>query len=75
MTASRQSSLPHACEPAPSGDVSGTPSSTARALRPSARLVGIDAARGIALFGMMAVHNISAVDDGEVSLAWTLAAG
>jgi uncharacterized membrane protein YeiB len=76
MTASRQSSLPHACEPAPSGDVSGTPSSTAPALRPSARLVGIDAARGIALFGMMAVHNISAVDDdGEVSLAWTLAAG
>jgi uncharacterized membrane protein len=76
MTASRQSSLPHACEPAPSGDVAGTPSSTARALRPSARLVGIDAARGIALFGMMAVHNITAVDDdGQVSLAWTLAAG
>jgi uncharacterized membrane protein len=75
MTASRQS-LPHACEPAPSGDVSGTPSSTAPTLRPSARLVGIDAARGIALFGMMAVHNIVAVDDdGEVSLAWTLAAG
>ncbi|WP_448621547.1 heparan-alpha-glucosaminide N-acetyltransferase domain-containing protein [Geodermatophilus sp. URMC 65] len=76
MTASRQSSLPHACEPAPSGDVSGTQSSTALALRSSARLVGIDAARGIALFGMMAVHNITAVDDdGEVSLAWTLAAG
>jgi uncharacterized membrane protein len=75
MTASRQS-LPHACEPAPSGDVSGTPSSTAPALRPNARLVGIDAARGIALIGMMAVHNISAVDeDGETSLAWTLAAG
>jgi uncharacterized membrane protein len=76
MTASRQSPLPHACEPAPSGDVSGTPSSTAPALRSSARLVGIDAARGIALFGMMAVHNITAVDDeGNASLAWTLAAG
>ena len=76
MTASTQSSLPHACEPAPSGDVSGTTSSTEPALRPSARLVGIDAARGIALFGMMAVHNIDAVDDdGNVSLAWTLAAG
>ena len=76
MTASTQSSLPHACEPAPSGDVSGTPSSTAPSLRPSARLIGIDAARGIALFGMMAVHNIDAVDDdGNVSLAWTLAAG
>jgi uncharacterized membrane protein len=76
MTASSQSSLPHACEPAPSGDVSGTPSSTAPRLRSSARLVGIDAARGIALFGMMAVHNITAVgNDGEASLAWTLAAG
>ncbi|MGY1914926.1 heparan-alpha-glucosaminide N-acetyltransferase domain-containing protein [Blastococcus sp. SYSU DS0973] len=76
MTSSTQSSLPHACEPAPSGDVSGTPSSTAPAQRSSARLVGIDAARGIALFGMMAVHNIVAVeDDGEASLAWTLAAG
>ena len=76
MTAGRQSSLPHACEPASSGDVSGTPSSATPAPRPSARLVGIDAARGIALFGMMAVHTITAVDDdGEASLAWTLAAG
>jgi uncharacterized membrane protein len=69
-------SLPHACAPAQTGDVSGTPSSTPPAQRTSARLVGIDAARGIALFGMMAVHNITAVDEqGEASLAWTLAAG
>jgi uncharacterized membrane protein len=44
--------------------------------RTSTRLVGIDAARGVALFGMMAVHNITAVDaEGEASLAWALAAG
>jgi uncharacterized membrane protein YeiB len=70
------SALAHACEPAEPGDVSGTPSSATPAQRSSARLIGIDAARGVALFGMMAVHNISAVgDDGEASLAWTLAAG
>jgi uncharacterized membrane protein len=69
-------SLAHACAPAQAGDVSGTPSSTAPVQRTSARLVGIDAARGIALFGMMAVHNIAAVDEeGEASLAWTLAGG
>jgi uncharacterized membrane protein len=76
MTASTQPSLPHACAPARSGDVSGTPSSTAPVQWQSSRLVGIDAARGIALLGMMAVHNIAAVDEeGETSLTWTLAAG
>lgn len=75
-TPARVTDLAHACEPAPSGDVSGTPPSTASAQQSSARLVGIDAARGVALFGMMAVHNITAVDDGgDASLAWTLAAG
>jgi len=69
-------SLAHDCAPAQAGDVSGTPSSTAPVQRKSARLIGIDAARGIALFGMMAVHNIAAVDDeGQTSLAWSLAAG
>ncbi len=68
--------LAHACAPAQPGDVSGTPSSTPPVQRTSTRLVGIDAARGVALFGMMAVHNITAVDaEGEASLAWTLAAG
>ncbi len=70
------SDLAHACAPAQPGDVSGTPSSTAPVQQGSSRLVGIDAARGIALFGMMAVHNITAVDaEGETSLTWTLAAG
>ncbi len=74
-------SLAHACDPAPAGDASGTPSSTSPpsatpTQRRSSRLVGIDAARGVALFGMMAVHNIAATDgEGQTSLAWTLSAG
>ncbi|MCV2490677.1 DUF1624 domain-containing protein [Geodermatophilus sp. YIM 151500] len=39
-------------------------------------MIGIDAARGVALLGMMAVHLIDPIaDDGSPSLAWTLAAG
>jgi uncharacterized membrane protein len=70
------SSLAHACEPAAPGDVSGTPSSTVEPQRSSSRLVGIDAARGVALLGMMAVHVIDPVGaDGSPSLTWSLAAG
>ena len=66
--------MAHACEPAGSADVSGARASTGG--RPAARLIGIDVARGLALLGMMAVHTIVAIgDDGEASLAWTLAAG
>jgi uncharacterized membrane protein len=78
VDASGGTPLAHACEPAAPGDVSGTPASTGTRVegRPLARLVGIDAARGIALVGMMAVHNFEATDaDGESSLAWSLAAG
>lgn len=40
------------------------------------RLIGLDAARGIALIGMVAVHTITASNaDGDMSLAWWLAAG
>ncbi len=40
------------------------------------RVLGVDAARGAALLGMMAVHIVPAVTpDGEVSLAFRLAAG
>jgi uncharacterized membrane protein YeiB len=40
------------------------------------RVVGVDAARGIALFGMMAVHVLSAeTQAGDVALSWILAAG
>src|SRR4051812_6513176 len=70
--------LSHACEPAPSADVSGTPASTGAGAsgRPRSRLIGIDAARGIALVGMMGVHIFQPADsDGTMSLAWTLAGG
>jgi uncharacterized membrane protein len=68
--------LAHACDPAPPGDASGTPAPTAAARGPAARLVGIDAARGIALIGMMAVHNIEPEDgDGNRTLAWVLSDG
>jgi uncharacterized membrane protein len=68
--------LPHACDAASPTDVAGTPPSAQRSLRSSSRLVGIDAARGIALIGMIAVHNIAATDhDGVESLAWALSAG
>jgi uncharacterized membrane protein len=63
--------LAHACEPA-AQDGAGAPPGR----KPSTRLVGIDAARGIALIGMMSVHLISAADeDGARSLAWALADG
>ncbi|WP_346619106.1 heparan-alpha-glucosaminide N-acetyltransferase domain-containing protein [Blastococcus montanus] len=68
----------HACAPVRSGDVSGTPPSTATGPHGGSRprLVGIDAARGVALLGMMAVHTIDAYDDDRtLSLAWTLSAG
>ncbi|GAB3354321.1 heparan-alpha-glucosaminide N-acetyltransferase domain-containing protein [Modestobacter lapidis] len=75
-TPARAAALSHDCDPTPSGDVAGTPPSTAPAQRSKPRLVGIDAARGIALLGMVAVHNIEATDaDGTASLAWTLSAG
>ncbi|MCW2677439.1 MAG: putative rane protein YeiB [Modestobacter sp.] len=68
--------LPHACEADPPGDASGTPATTAAARGSAARLVGIDAARGIALIGMMAVHNIEPEDaDGNRTLAWVLSDG
>ena len=40
------------------------------------RLLGIDAARGIALLGMMAVHSLIAVsDDGSPTLSYGISAG
>jgi uncharacterized membrane protein len=70
------SSLAHACDPVPAGAVSGTPTSTAPVQRSRARLIGIDAARGVALLGMMAIHVMDpAGPDGDPSLTWNLAAG
>lgn len=63
------SSITHDCEPEEA--VLATPTRGR-----SGRLIGIDAARGVALVGMVAVHIFSAstVND-EVSLPWWLASG
>ena len=64
--------IPHACDPEP------VPSSAASgAVRTRApRLVGVDAARGVALLGMMAIHIVSSeTAAGTMSTAWALAAG
>ena len=69
--------LAHSCAPAAPGDVAGTPAE-GRPAQPAARrrLVGIDAARGVALVGMMSVHLITpATEDGDVTLAWLLSNG
>lgn len=62
--------IPHDCE----ADAASQDRAEARAGR--RRLLGIDAARGVALLGMFAVHVVSPADaDGNMSTAWTLAAG
>jgi uncharacterized membrane protein len=64
--------IPHACEPEPvpspaASDAVGTQ---------APRLVGVDAARGVALLGMMAVHIVSSeTAAGTMSTTWALAAG
>lgn len=61
--------LPHDCEERPDRPARARPDDRAR-------LVGIDAARGLALLGMIAVHLIDPeTDDGRMSLVWSLAAG
>ena len=68
--------LDHACEPTSPGDAPGAPSRSLAPPASTARLIGIDAARGVALFGMMAVHVVDPVAiDGTPSLAYSLAAG
>ncbi len=65
--------LSHACAQETTGGVADSAHSRGPG---RARLVGVDAARGVALVGMMAVHTMSPTDsDGSLSLAWTLAAG
>ena len=46
-------------------------------IRPTRRLVGIDAARGLALIGLMAIHLLPAWDEetGEASWSWRLFSG
>lgn len=73
-TVAEAAELPHACDPDPVA--APVDESARRAAWRSPRVVGIDAARGLALVGMMAVHILSAVTaSGDMSLAWVLAAG
>ena len=46
-------------------------------VRPARRLVGIDAARGLALVGLMAIHLLPSADEdtGEASWSWKLFSG
>ncbi|MFE7630148.1 heparan-alpha-glucosaminide N-acetyltransferase domain-containing protein [Kocuria sp. NPDC057446] len=55
----------------------GTGADGAGAPRPARRLIGVDAARGLALFGMVAVHTLPSWDEqtGDATLSWTLFAG
>ncbi|GAB2614583.1 hypothetical protein GCM10009696_20270 [Kocuria himachalensis] len=60
------------------GAVTGGPGQdVAEVTRPTRRLLGVDAARGLALFGMVAVHTLPSWDEqtGEADLSWTLFAG
>nr|WP_271212798.1 heparan-alpha-glucosaminide N-acetyltransferase domain-containing protein [Rhodococcus wratislaviensis]GLK39509.1 hypothetical protein GCM10017611_63800 [Rhodococcus wratislaviensis] len=53
-----------------------TPPATPDRPTPGTRLIGIDAARGVALLGMMAVHSLYASDEmGNPTLSFTVAAG
>lgn len=55
---------------------SSSATSTTGHVGDEARLLGLDAARGVALLGMMAVHALLLVDDdGNPTTAFTLAAG
>jgi uncharacterized membrane protein len=49
---------------------------TARKNPPRKRLIGIDAARGLALVGLMAIHILpEATEDGDPTLSWTVFSG
>lgn len=58
--------------PHPSGAGSDGPTVPTRR---RSRVVGVDVARGVALLGMLAVHTFPVLDDGEPTLAGTVAAG
>ncbi len=76
MTGTLQPALAHACEPDPPVAGPGSPTTAGAGAKAPGRLVGIDAARGIALIGMMAVHTMDPLtEDGTASVAWSLAAG
>ncbi len=66
-----EAELAHECDPhAPDGAVEGSGPPRSK------RFIGLDAARGVALIGMFAVHTMSAENaDGNLSVAWALSSG
>lgn len=63
-------------DPVPPAQTTGKPPETATPLVPRSRITGVDAARGVALVGMIAVHTFPLVNDaGEPALAWSLFSG
>lgn len=75
MTAER--TTPPGAGPDPGARAGATGGTVGPRPRPARRLAGVDAARGLALFGMVAVHTIPSWDEstGEPALSWTLFAG
>ena len=73
--------IPHDCEPATATRVAAPGRDTTGAARGAVaptgrRLIGVDAARGLALLGMMAVHILSPVaPNGDMSVPFMLASG
>lgn len=69
-----QETMTQASEPGASGSAESNSSEWAASRRK--RIVGVDAARGLALVGMIAIHVLPAVsEDGGPTLTWTVAAG
>ncbi|MFI7581362.1 heparan-alpha-glucosaminide N-acetyltransferase domain-containing protein [Kocuria kalidii] len=74
---SEERALPAGTVPAPRVGTGGTGADVAAAPRPARRLIGVDAARGLALFGMVTVHTLPSWNEqsGEAHWSWTLFAG
>lgn len=63
--------IPHDCDPE-----TGRAEPSVRRTGGSSRLVGVDAARGLALLGMMVVHILPPADaNGNITTAWLLSVG
>lgn len=74
---SEERALPSGTVPAARVGTGGTGADVAAAPRPARRLIGVDAARGLALFGMVTVHTLPSWNEqtGEAHWSWTLFAG
>lgn len=74
---SEERALPSGTVPAARTGTGVAGAELAAAPRPARRLIGVDAARGLALFGMVTVHTLPSWNEqtGEAHWSWTLFAG